>query len=107
MSESIMDIKKDEFKIEIDYSDTKRLNFYDTDGRDGFDIVDFECPSCNKKSYIRGHFEYSFGMYFYCNECCTEVEFDTSQVKVNVYAKFTNLKALKVCGIYNYNADNE
>lgn len=68
--------------------------------RDTFDMVEFECPSCNKKSYIQGHFEYSFGMNFSCDNCGTDVEFDDSQVEVTVYAKFTNLKSLKVSDIF-------
>ena len=92
--------KKNEIEIKVDYSDTKRLRFYDCGARDTFDMVEFECPSCNKKSYIQGYFEYSFGMHFSCDNCGTAVEFDDSQVEVTVYAKFTNLKSLKVSNTY-------
>ena len=95
-----MNIEKNEIEIKVDYSDTKRLRFYDCGPRDTFDMVEFECPSCNKKSYIQGYFEYSFGMHFSCDNCGTAVEFDDSQVEVTVYAKFTNLKSLKVSNTY-------
>ena len=96
-----MNVLENEFEIKVDYSDTKRLRFYDCVAvQDTFDMVEFECPSCNKKSYIQGHFEYSFGMNFSCDNCGTDVEFDDSQVEVTVYAKFTNLKSLKVSDIF-------
>lgn len=101
-----MNIEKDEFEIEVDYSNTKRLSFYDCGVRDTFDMIEFECPSCNTKSYIQGNFEYGFGMHFSCDNCGTDVEFDDSQVEINVYAKFTNLKSLKVSNTYNYSKED-
>ncbi len=107
MSKKIMNIEKNEIEIEIDYSDTKKLNFYDCGSRDKFDMLEIVCPKCNKKSYIHGYYDYGFGMYFSCNACETQIEFDDSEVDVIVYAKFTNLKSLKVSRIYNYNDDND
>lgn len=102
-----MDIKIDEVELEINYSDTKNLTFEGESSRGAFKLLDISCPVCNHTLPIRGWFEYSFGIYANCNNCGTEFEFEDSNLDINVYAKFKNLKSLTVVGNHNYDIEDE